>query len=85
MRIYAHDVGTTVGPFALTMIPYMELYVDDDGFLDADQLPDSVRELYDHRRNRIEPLRQWTWAVQKSLGRGSIASSNMQVESQKAA
>lgn len=70
MRIYARDMGTTVGSFALTMVAYIELYVDDDGFLDTSQLPDDVRELYEQHRSRTMPRRQWMKVVKTTLGTG---------------
>lgn len=68
MRIYARDVGTIIGSFAITMIAYMELYVDEDGFLDVDQLPDLLKKLYCERRNRKKPVQQWTQELKETLG-----------------
>ena len=41
------------------MIGYMEMYVAKDGFLDVDQLPDTIRALYDERQASDAPL--WVW------------------------
>ncbi|ERS97094.1 hypothetical protein HMPREF1624_06423 [Sporothrix schenckii ATCC 58251] len=70
MRILARDDGTSAGSFSLAIITYMEMYVDGDGFLDARQLPDDVRALYEQRRNRSKPLRQWKWEVKRYFGPG---------------
>ncbi|KAF9870558.1 calcineurin-like phosphoesterase [Colletotrichum karsti] len=46
LRIYARDSGKRVGSFGMAMIGYIEQYVDDDGLLDVDLLPEPLRTLY---------------------------------------
>jgi hypothetical protein len=67
IRIYARDVGTMIGSFAITMVSYMEMYVDRDGFLDVDQLPDVIKTLYCERRERRQPVQLWTQKLKKTL------------------
>jgi hypothetical protein len=68
MRIYARDVETIIGSFAMSMIAYMVMYVDEDGFLDVDQLPEPLKELYCKRWDGTRPLRHWTQELIEALG-----------------
>ena len=43
LRIYARDKGKLIDSFAMAMIVYMEEYVDDDEFLDGNQLPEPLK------------------------------------------
>ncbi|OAA67281.1 hypothetical protein SPI_01857 [Niveomyces insectorum RCEF 264] len=68
MRLYARDVGTRIGSFAMAMIAYMEEYVDDDGFLDVDQLPEVLKKVYlALRQGRMESVSQWSKDLQQAL------------------
>ena len=42
--------------------------IDDEGFLDATQLPEPLRTLYQELRIGEIPLRQWTQDLKKALG-----------------
>jgi hypothetical protein len=42
------------------MIAYMEEYINDDGLLDANQLPERLKTSYKELRQGREPVRQWT-------------------------
>ena len=43
LRICARDIGKLTGSFAMAIIAYMEEYVDDDEFLDGNQLPEPLK------------------------------------------
>ncbi|AEO66972.1 uncharacterized protein THITE_2075708 [Thermothielavioides terrestris NRRL 8126] len=68
MRIYARDHGKQVGSIGISMIAYMQLYVDEDGFLDADLLPEPLRTFYGELKQWKKPLRQWTLEFRAALG-----------------
>ena len=67
MRIYARDAGTPVGMFGLTMIAYIEEYVDDDGFLDVSELPEPLKTSYTELREDRKSIRQWTEELKRAL------------------
>ncbi len=68
LRLYARDLGKRIGSFAMPMIGYMELYVDDDGLLDANQLPEPLKTFYNELRQGKKPVRQWTKELKQALG-----------------
>jgi hypothetical protein len=68
LRLYARDLGKRIGSFAMPMIGYMELYVDDDGLLDANQLPEPLKTFYNELRQGKRPVRQWTKELKQALG-----------------
>lgn len=68
LRLYARDEGKRIGAFAMAMIGYMEQYVDDDGFLDASQLPQSLKTFYKELGEGTKPVRQWTIELKEALG-----------------
>jgi hypothetical protein len=68
LRLYARDVGKCIGGFALSMICYMDQYVDDDGFLDANRLPEPLKKSYKELRQGIKPVRQWAKELREALG-----------------
>ena len=70
LRLYARDQGKRVGGFGMAMIAYMEEYVDDDGNLDASQLPEPLRTFYRDLREGEKPVRQWTTELKAALGVG---------------
>ena len=68
LRLYARDSGKRIGAFAMPMIGYMEEYVDDDGLLDANQLPEPLKTSYKELREGKKPIRQWTKELKEALG-----------------
>ena len=52
----------------MAMIAYMEEYVDDDGLLDANQLPEPLQTFYKELRQGRKPVRQWTKELKEALG-----------------
>ena len=70
LRLYARDVDTRIGSFAMTMIGYMEEYVDDDGLLDGDLFAEPLKTFYRELRRGEKPARQWTDELKNALGRG---------------
>ncbi|KAG7285772.1 hypothetical protein NEMBOFW57_008066 [Staphylotrichum longicolle] len=68
MRLYARDHGKRVGTFGFAMIAYIQLYVDADGFLDANLLPEPLRTFYKELQEDKKPLRQWTLELKDALG-----------------
>ena len=67
LRLYAHDRGKRIGAFAMAMIAYMEGYVNDDGLLDANQLPEPLKTSYKELRQGKKPVRQWTKELKQAL------------------
>lgn len=49
------------------MIAYVEQYVDDDGLLDADRLPEPLGTSYAELRLGEKPVRQWTRELKAAL------------------
>lgn len=70
MRILARDQGKRVGSFGIAMIAYMQLYVDEDGFLDASLLPEPLRTSYRELNEGRKPVRQWMMELKGALGVG---------------
>ncbi|KAH6627374.1 hypothetical protein F5144DRAFT_534940 [Chaetomium tenue] len=68
MRLYARDQGKRVGSFGMAMIAYIQLYVDADGFLDADLLPEPFRKFYRELQEGKKPIRQWMLELKAALG-----------------
>jgi len=68
MRLYARDQGKRVCSFGIAMIAYMQLYVDADGFLDADLLPEPLRTFYQELQEGKKPVRQWMLELKAALG-----------------
>ncbi len=68
MRLYARDQGKRIGAFGIAMIAYVQLYVDEDGFLDVDLLPEPLRTLYKELQEGQKPVRQWTMDLKHALG-----------------
>lgn len=69
LRLYARDVGTRNGSFAMAMIGCMEEYVDDDGFLDGDPLKEPFRTSCRELREGEKPVRQWKEELKDAFGR----------------
>lgn len=68
LRLYARDLGRWMGAFAMAMIGYVELYIDEDGLLDAGRLPEPLRTFYRDLRHGNKPVRQWGLDLQEALG-----------------
>jgi hypothetical protein len=68
MRLYARDQGKRIGSFGIAMIAYMQLYVDADGYLDADLLPEPLRTSYRELQEGTKPIRQWMLELKGALG-----------------
>ncbi len=68
LRLYARDSGKRIGAFAMPMIGYMEEYIDDDGLLDANQLPEPLKTSYKELRQGRKPVCQWTKELKEALG-----------------
>lgn len=66
LRIYARDVGKRIGSFAISMVLYIEMYVDEDGLLDVSKLPPVLRDAYLDLKGGKQ-LRHWTKELQKAL------------------
>lgn len=50
------------------MIGYMDEYVDDDGLLDANLLPDPLKTSYKELRQGRKPVRQRMMELKEALG-----------------
>lgn len=68
LRLYARDSGKRIGSFGRAMIAYIEEYVDDDGFLETNLLPELLQTFYRELRHGSKPTRQWTKELKKVLG-----------------
>ncbi|KAL7622037.1 hypothetical protein AAE478_007538 [Parahypoxylon ruwenzoriense] len=68
LRIHARDSGKRVGSFGISMITYIEEYVDDDGLLDVNQLPEPLRSFYVEFRQGGKPVWQWNQELKAALG-----------------
>ena len=68
LRLYARDSHKRVGAFAIPMICYMWEYVDDDGLLDVDQLPEPLRTSYRDLREGKKQVHQWSKELKEALG-----------------
>jgi len=68
LRLYARDSGKRVGSFAMAMIAYVEEYIDDDGLLDVDRLPEPLLTFYRELRRGGKPVRQWRMELKEALG-----------------
>ncbi|KAF3800314.1 hypothetical protein GCG54_00007762 [Colletotrichum gloeosporioides] len=67
LRIYARDSSTRVGAFAMPMIGYVEQYIDDNGLLDVEELPEPLKSSYKDLRQGVKPVRQWTKELKQAL------------------
>jgi hypothetical protein len=45
MRLYARDWEKRIGDFPMAMIAYIEQYVDEDGFLETEQLSEPALDI----------------------------------------
>lgn len=52
----------------MAMIAYIEEYVDDDGLLDANLLPEPLKTSYKELRQGNKPVLQWTHELKEALG-----------------
>ena len=68
LRLHARDSEKRIGGFGIAMIAYMQGYVDDDGLLDADQLPEPLKTSYRELRQGEKPVGQWTKELREALG-----------------
>jgi hypothetical protein len=68
LRLYARDSGKRIGAVAMAMIRYIEEYVDDNGLLDTNQLPELLKTFYQELRQGIKPVPQWTKELKEALG-----------------
>ncbi|KAL1868846.1 hypothetical protein VTK73DRAFT_3489 [Phialemonium thermophilum] len=68
IRLHARDSGKRIGSFSLSMIAYIQQYVDDDGLLDIGQLPGPLKASYIELREGKKPVRQWTKELREALG-----------------
>lgn len=67
MRLHARDSGKQVGSFSLAMIDYMMMYVDEDGFLDVQQLSPTIKTFYEQLKQDEKPIREWTQELKVAL------------------
>lgn len=68
MRLYVRNSGKRIGSFSMAMIDYIELYVDEDGLLDVNQLPEPLRTFYNELKQGTKPVRQWTKELKEPQG-----------------
>lgn len=52
----------------MAMIAYVEEHIDDDGLLDANQVPEPLKTSYLELRQGRKPVRQWTKELKYALG-----------------
>jgi hypothetical protein len=68
MLLYARDWEKRIGDFSMAMIAYIEQYVDEDGFLEIEQLSEPLLTFYKELRKGGKPLRQWTEDLKEAIG-----------------
>jgi hypothetical protein len=72
MRLYARDFEHCQGGFAMAMVDYMELYVDEDGLLDVTLLPEPLQSFYRVLKEGKMPMLRWTRELRRALGIGTV-------------
>jgi hypothetical protein len=68
MRLHARDAGKRIGSFSISMVAYMQEYIDDDGLLDTSLLPEPLKTFYTELREGKKPVRQWSKELRGALG-----------------
>ncbi|OIW30825.1 thioredoxin reductase [Coniochaeta ligniaria NRRL 30616] len=68
MRLFARDHGKWVGLIGVRTMCNMSSYVDADGFLDADLLPEPLRTSYKRWKDPEIRVRQWSQELNAALG-----------------
>ncbi|KAG5926249.1 hypothetical protein E4U42_003489 [Claviceps africana] len=68
MRFCARYIDTPGGGFSISMICYVGLYIDDDGYLDLKQLSEPLASSYRALSDGSRSVRQWIHEVKKLLG-----------------
>lgn len=68
LHLHARDSGKISGSYTLAMIAYVELYIDRDGFLNVDLLPEPLRTFYVEFQRAPRPIHQWTMKLKTALG-----------------
>ena len=68
MRLYARDSEKRMGAFGLAVIAYVQLYIDNDGLLDVNLLPEPLKTSYKELRQDKKPVRQWLEELKDALG-----------------
>ncbi|KAG6032241.1 hypothetical protein E4U41_007281 [Claviceps citrina] len=68
MRFCARYMSKPAGGFSISMICYMALYVDEDGYLDLKQLSEPLSSSYLAFKEGKGPVRQWVNDLKKLLG-----------------
>ncbi|CAH0023431.1 unnamed protein product [Clonostachys rhizophaga] len=67
MRLYARYAGGPSAAAFMTRIAWLRMYVEEDGYVIAKRLPQSLRPFYVELTNNA-PIREWTQRLQKELG-----------------
>jgi hypothetical protein len=68
MLLYARDGDKRIDDFSMAMIAYIEQYVDEDGFLETEQLSEPLLTFYNELRKGGKPLRQETEELKEAVG-----------------
>ena len=68
MLLYARDWEKRIGDFSMAIIAYIEQYVDEDGFLETEQLSEPLLTFYKELRKGGKHLRQWTEELKEAVG-----------------
>ncbi|KAF2278516.1 thioredoxin reductase [Westerdykella ornata] len=68
LRLWARDWRKRQGGMGIAMIAYMQEYVEKEGFLDGDQLPEPLRTFYRELKEGEKPVRQWSEELSMALG-----------------
>jgi hypothetical protein len=68
MLLYVRDWEKRIGDFSMAMIAYIEMYVDEDGFLETERLSEPLLTFYKELRKGGKPLRQWTEELREAAG-----------------
>ena len=68
MLLYTRDWEKRIGDFAIAMITYIELYVDEDGFLETERLPEPLLILCKELGKGEKPVLQWSEELTEAIG-----------------
>ncbi|CAH0046442.1 unnamed protein product [Clonostachys solani] len=67
LRLYARYAGGPSSAAFMTRLAWLRMYVEEDGYVIAKRLPQSLRPFY-VELTKGAPIREWTQRLQKELG-----------------
>jgi hypothetical protein len=70
MLLYVRNREKRIGSFSMAMISYIELYVDEDGFLEIEKVSEPLQTFYRELKKGGKPLRKWAEELIEAVGIG---------------